>query len=86
MTAAEPPQPAPARLPVAELKEVRRVYKMGTNEVRALDGISVSFGAGEFWSIMGTSGSGKSTLLNILGCIDRPSSGSYKVDGTDMGF
>ncbi len=84
MAIAEPQESARGRQPVAELKDVRRVYKMGTNEVRALDGISVSFGAGEFWSIMGTSGSGKSTLLNILGCIDRPSAGTYMVDGTDV--
>jgi putative ABC transport system ATP-binding protein len=75
---------ATGRPPVAELRDVRRVYRMGNNEVRALDGVSVAFGAGEFWSIMGTSGSGKSTLLNILGCIDRPSSGTYCVDGTDV--
>jgi len=84
MTGAEPAAAAGGRQPVAELRDVRRVYRMGTNEVRALDGISVSFGAGEYWSIMGTSGSGKSTLLNILGCIDRPSSGNYIVDGTDV--
>ena len=84
MAVVELTAPAAGRRPVAELQDVRRVYTMGTNQVRALDGISVSFGAGEFWSIMGTSGSGKSTLLNILGCIDRPSSGSYKVDGTDV--
>lgn len=78
------PQHAGGRAPVAELIDVRRVYRMGSNEVRALDGVSVSFGAGEFWSIMGTSGSGKSTLLNILGCIDRPTGGSYRVDGTDV--
>lgn len=54
---------------------------MGNNEVRALDGISVDFQRGEYWAIMGASGSGKSTLLNILGCIDRPTSGSYEVQG-----
>jgi putative ABC transport system ATP-binding protein len=52
---------------------------MGGHEVRALDRFTFTFNAGEYWSIMGSSGSGKSTLLNILGCIDRPSSGSYKV-------
>ncbi|RMH02568.1 MAG: ABC transporter ATP-binding protein [Planctomycetota bacterium] len=69
---------------VASLREVSRVYKMGDNEVRALDGISHDFGAGEYWAIMGSSGSGKSTLLNILGCIDRPTSGSYRVRGQEM--
>jgi putative ABC transport system ATP-binding protein len=58
---------------------------MGTNEVAALDEFSFTFRAGEYWSIMGSSGSGKSTLLNILGCIDRPTSGSYKVRGVEVG-
>jgi putative ABC transport system ATP-binding protein len=60
---------------------VTRVYRMGDAEVRALDGFTFTFEAGEYWSIMGSSGSGKSTLLNILGCIDRPTSGSYRVRG-----
>jgi len=66
---------------VAELVDVRRVYQMGGTEVAALDGISHQFRRGEYWSIMGSSGSGKSTLLNILGCIDRPTSGDYLVGG-----
>jgi len=57
---------------------------MGSNEVAALDQFSFTFRAGEYWSIMGASGSGKSTLLNILGCIDRPSSGSYRVSGIEV--
>jgi len=69
---------------VAELTEVSRVYRMGSNEVSALERFTFTFRAGEYWSIMGASGSGKSTLLNILGCIDRPSSGSYKVRGTEV--
>lgn len=69
--------------PVAQLQDIRRVYRMGTNEVVALDDFSFSFGRGEYWAIMGSSGSGKSTLLNILGCIDRATSGSYKVDGEE---
>ncbi len=69
--------------PVAELRDVSRVYQMGGTEVRALDGISVTFGRGDSWSIMGSSGSGKSTLLNLLGCIDRPTSGAYLVRGRD---
>lgn len=68
---------------VAELDNVTRIYKMGDTEVRALDGISVKFSSSEYWSIMGASGSGKSTLLNILGCIDTPTSGAYRVDGKD---
>ncbi|HBF22726.1 MAG TPA: macrolide ABC transporter ATP-binding protein [Planctomycetes bacterium] len=69
--------------PVAELQAVSRLYRMGDTEVRALDEISVAFNRGEFWSIMGSSGSGKSTLLNLLGCIDRPTSGTYLVGGRD---
>ena len=62
--------------PVAELEHVSRVYRMGTNEVHALDDFSFRFGAGEYWAIMGSSGSGKSTLLNILGGLDVPTSGT----------
>jgi putative ABC transport system ATP-binding protein len=69
---------------VAELTDVTRIYRMGTNVVRALDGFTFSFQKGEYWSIMGSSGSGKSTLLNILGCIDRPTSGSYRVRGEEV--
>jgi putative ABC transport system ATP-binding protein len=57
---------------------------MGTNEVAALEEFSFTFRRGEYWSIMGASGSGKSTLLNILGCIDRPTSGSYRVRGQEV--
>jgi putative ABC transport system ATP-binding protein len=69
---------------VAELADVTRVYDTGSVQVRALDGISFQFREGEYWSIMGSSGSGKSTLLNILGCIDRPSSGTYSVRGQEV--
>ena len=70
--------------PVAELTELSRVYRMGDNEVYALDRFSFRFEQGEYWAIMGSSGSGKSTLLNILGCLDRPSSGSYRVRGQEV--
>ena len=69
--------------PVAELEHVSRIYRMGQSEVRALDDFSFSFRQGEYWAVMGSSGSGKSTLLNILGCLDRPNSGSYSVRGED---
>jgi len=69
--------------PVAELTNVSRIYHMGQNKVVALDDFSFAFGRGEYWAIMGSSGSGKSTLLNILGCIDRATSGSYRVDGEE---
>jgi putative ABC transport system ATP-binding protein len=67
---------------VAELDRVARVYRMGQVEVRALDELSFAFKRGEYWAVMGSSGSGKSTLLNILGCLDRPTSGEYRVRGT----
>ncbi len=70
--------------PVAELVGISRVYRMGANLVNALDDFSFTFGRGEYWAVMGSSGSGKSTLLNILGCIDRPTSGVYRVDGSDV--
>ncbi|MBR0459426.1 MAG: ABC transporter ATP-binding protein [Victivallales bacterium] len=57
---------------------------MGGNEVRALDGVSAKFEKGSFWAIMGPSGSGKSTMLNILGCLDRPTSGQYYLNGHDV--
>lgn len=64
-----------------EIKELRRVFEVGSEKVHALKGISFSVNEGEFVSIMGTSGSGKSTLLNILGCLDRPTAGEYLIDG-----
>ncbi|MBU0637235.1 MAG: ABC transporter ATP-binding protein [Planctomycetes bacterium] len=57
---------------------------MGATEVRALAGITTTFEAGSFWAIMGASGSGKSTLLNLLGCLDRPTSGRYVLEGHDV--
>ncbi len=67
------------------LKEVSKVYPMGSQEVKALHGITVSFRPGSFWAIIGPSGSGKSTLLNLLGCLDRPSSGQYILENMDVG-
>ena len=73
---------------IIKIENLRRDFKVGSETVHALRGISFSIRAGEFVTIMGTSGSGKSTLLNILGCLDTPSSGDYYLDGIavrDMG-
>ncbi len=67
--------------PIIRIEQLRRVFQVGSEEVHALKGISFDIREGEFVSIMGTSGSGKSTLLNILGCLDRPTSGEYYIDG-----
>ncbi len=67
-----------------ELHDVRRTYRMGDEQVHALAGVSITFGRGDFWAIMGASGSGKSTLLNVLGCLDRPTAGRYLFEGHDV--
>jgi putative ABC transport system ATP-binding protein len=68
----------------AYLEDVRKTYKMGTQEVHALDGVSVTFKKGSFWAIIGPSGSGKSTMLNLLGCLDRPTSGKFVMGDQDV--
>jgi macrolide transport system ATP-binding/permease protein len=69
---------------VIEIKNITKIYKMGDTEVRALNGVSLEIGAGEFVAIMGASGSGKSTMLQILGILDTPTSGSYKLLGKEV--
>jgi putative ABC transport system ATP-binding protein len=66
---------------IIKIDQLRRVFLVGSEEVHALKGISFTISSGEFVSIMGASGSGKSTLLNIMGCLDRPTSGEYFIDG-----
>ena len=70
--------------PIIELDNIRRDFVVGEEIVHALRGVTFTINEGEFVTIMGTSGSGKSTLLNILGCLDTPTSGEYKLDGTPV--
>ena len=69
---------------VIQLKDIMKTYIMGDSIVHALDHVNVSFDFGEFTAIMGPSGSGKSTMMNILGCLDRPTSGEYYLDGKEI--
>jgi len=69
---------------VARVENATKVYRLGGHDVRALDGVSIDFHQGDFVAIMGSSGSGKSTLLNLLGCLDRPTTGRYILAGQDV--
>lgn len=66
------------------VKQLSKIYRMGEVEVHALRGVSLAIARGDFVAIMGASGSGKSTFMNILGCLDRPTSGQYLLDGVDV--
>jgi putative ABC transport system ATP-binding protein len=69
---------------ILELHEIKREFRMGSEIVRALKGVSFDVSVGEFLTIMGSSGSGKTTLLNTLGCLDKPTEGTYLLDGVDV--
>jgi putative ABC transport system ATP-binding protein len=67
------------------IRDLHRIYQVGTEEVHALNGVDLDIAANEYVAIMGPSGSGKSTLMNLLGCLDTPTSGSYKLDDIEIG-
>jgi len=69
---------------IIKLENAEKIYHMGSSEVKALGGVTLSFKQGSFWAIMGPSGSGKSTMMNVLGCLDHLSSGRYILEGRDV--
>jgi putative ABC transport system ATP-binding protein len=71
--------------PLIDCQDIWKIYRLGDVDVQALRGLTVQIGRGEFVAIMGASGSGKTTLMNIVGCLDTPTRGSYRLDGTDVG-
>src|SRR6202041_87420 len=75
--------PAPGE-PILFVRDATKVYRLGDTQVHALRGVTLTINRGEFVAIMGASGSGKSTLMNILGCLNRPSSGEYLLEGIDV--
>jgi len=82
-----PAQPQPLAQPqcIVEVEQVTRVYRQGAHEVQALRGLNLQIARGEFTAICGPSGSGKTTLLNVIGALDRPSSGSVRLEGRELG-
>jgi putative ABC transport system ATP-binding protein len=80
----DPESDAPDRAPLVSVRDLVKVYPLGDTEVRALNGVSVDIDEGEFVAVMGPSGSGKSTLMNLIGCLDTPTSGKYRLAGNDV--
>src|SRR5437588_4652506 len=78
------PAAIPAESAVIRVEDVHKYYELGETRVHALRGVSVDIERGEFVAIMGASGSGKSTFMNILGCLDRPSTGRYLLEGVNV--
>src|SRR3984893_2235055 len=76
--------PAPESQLQIEVQNLHKVYQLGEIRVPALRGVSLEVRRGEFVAIMGASGSGKSTFMNLIGCLDRPTSGVYRLDGQDV--
>src|SRR5246127_5164546 len=85
-TAAKPIEPTPALSAkcVIQIDDIHKYYELGETRVHALRGVSLEIRGGDFVAIMGASGSGKSTFMNILGCLDKPTSGKYLLEGTDV--
>src|SRR5438132_13588980 len=77
-------KPSPESPLTIEIENLHKVYQLGEIRVPALRGVSLEVRSGEFVAIMGVSGSGKSTFMNLIGCLDRPTSGAYRLDGVDV--
>ncbi|MBI4746550.1 MAG: ABC transporter ATP-binding protein [Deltaproteobacteria bacterium] len=71
-------------MPLIEINDISKIYRLGDIDVNALNSVSITIDKGEFVAIMGQSGSGKSTFMNILGCLDKPTSGRYSLEGVDV--
>lgn len=74
----------PTTAPIIEVRDLHRTYEVGAEKVLAVQGVDLTVRRGEYMAIMGSSGSGKSTLMNMLGCLDTPTSGSYRLAGTEV--